>query len=386
MKGHIRERGKGNWYAVIEARDPATGKRKRKWHSLKANRKREAEDECAALIAGVNAGTYVEPKKTTIAQFLTQWLKHIKPNVAALTFERYEDIALKNIVPLLGAVLLTDLRAIQISDAYSTALVSGRRNGKGGLSPRTVHHMHRVLNQALQQAVRWEMLLRNPCDQLEKKDRPKVEKKAVPTIDAAATVQAIEAARQLRPFIPILLGSMCGMRRGEIAALRWKSVDLDRAELAVIASIEQTKVGCREKEAKGSKCRTLAMPALLVEELRRHRLAQAQELLRLGVRLDGETLVVTQADGSGLQPRSLTHAVTTFMKGQGSKVRLHGLRHSHASHMLAANVHPKIVQERLGHSSIAITMDIYSHLMPNMQADAAAKVDAVLKAFQKPGS
>ena len=302
------------------------------------------------------------------------------------TLERYEEIAKKNIVPLLGAAVLTKLKPIQISEAYAKALAGGRRDGKGGLSARTVHHMHRVLSQALKQAVRWDLLLRSPCDRLEKQDRPKVEKKPVATIDAAETVKAIGAARDRRLFVPILLGSMCGMRRGEIVALRWRNVDLDRAQIAVVASIEQTKAGCREKDAKAGRSRTIAMPALLVDELRAHRLTQAQEMLRLGMRPDGETLVVTKEDGSGVQPRSLTHAVAEFMKERGSKVRLHGLRHSHASHLLAANVHPKIVQERLGHSGIAITMDIYSHLMPNMQAEAAAKVDVALRGIDKNAS
>ena len=117
---------------------------------------------------------------------------------------------------------------------------------------------------------------------------------------------------------------------------------------------------------------------MAVEELRRWRVQQAQELLRLGVRANDDWHVVTQVDGSPLQPRSLTHVVSAFLKEW--KVTLHGLRHSHASHMLASNIHPKIVQERLGHSSIAITMDIYSHLMPNMQGEAAAAVDGVLRA------
>jgi integrase len=187
-----------------------------------------------------------------------------------------------------------------------------------------------------------------------------------------------------RVFVPILLGSMCGMRRGEIAALRWDAVKWDQGKIQIIASVEQTKAGCREKETKGSKCRTVAMPSLLIDELKAWRVRQAQEFLRLGIRPDGATRVVTQADGSSIQPRSLTHSISAFLKNQGSTVRLHGLRHSHASHLLAENVHPKIVQERLGHSSIAITMDIYSHLMPNMQADAAAKVDAALRAAKKP--
>jgi integrase len=281
-------------------------------------------------------------------------------------------------------VILSKLQPIQISGAYAKALESGRRNGKGGLSPRTVHHMHRVLRQALGQAVKWNMLVKNPCDQLEKKDRPKVERKAVATIDAAATMQVFDAARELRLFIPIVLGSMCGMRRGEIVALKWDAIKWDQEKIAITTAIEQTSKGCREKETKGSKARTVAMPALLVDELKAWKIRQAQEFLRLGMRPDGNTRVVTQADGSSVQPRSLTHAISDFMKAQGTSVRLHGLRHSHASHLLAENVHPKIVQERLGHSSIAITMDIYSHLMPNMQADAAAKVDAALRAAKKP--
>jgi len=112
--------------------------------------------------------------------------------------------------------------------------------------------------------------------------------------------------------------------------------------------------------------------------LRRWRLAQAEELLKLGIRWDDTRHIVTREDGEPLQPRSLTHVVSAFLKEWG--VTLHKLRHSHASHMLASNVHPKIVQERLGHSSIAITLDIYSHLMPNMQEGAAAAVDGVMRA------
>jgi integrase len=131
------------------------------------------------------------------------------------------------------------------------------------------------------------------------------------------------------------------------------------------------------QEAKSGRARTVALPSLAVEELRRWRLAQAEEMLRLGIRADDESHVVTQFDGSPILPRSLTNAMSAFLKEW--HITLHGLRHSHASHMLASNIHPKIVQERLGHSSIAITLDIYSHLMPNMQGEAAAAVDGVLR-------
>ncbi|WP_375762854.1 tyrosine-type recombinase/integrase [Bradyrhizobium sp. Pha-3] len=378
MKGHIRERSPGHWAIIIEQRDPSTGKRKRKWHSYKGN-KRQAQTECARLISEVKAGAYVEPSKTTVAEFLTRWLKHIKPNVSPRTHERYEQIATKNLAPLIGAKILSKLQPIDVSEAYSNALETGRRDGKGGLSPRTVHHMHRVLYSALNQAERWKLIVRNPAALLEKRDRPKIERKAVRTIDALSTAAVFDAARERRLFVPLVLASLCGLRRGEITALRWKSVDLENGQLAVIASTEQTDAGAiREKEAKSGRARTVALPAMAVEELRRWRVTQAQELLRLGVRADDDWHVVTQFDGSPLQPRSLTHVVSAFLKDW--KVTLHGLRHSHASHMLASNIHPKVVQERLGHSSIAITMDVYSHLMPNMQGEAAAAVDGVMRA------
>src|SRR5262245_56648374 len=125
MKGHIREHGKGNWYAVIDRPDPATGKRKRKWQKLKAKGKREAQIECARLISDVSDGIYIDAKKTTLKQFLEIWLTFIKPNVSPRTYERYEQLALKNIVPLLGEVILTHLQPIMISQAYARAVESG---------------------------------------------------------------------------------------------------------------------------------------------------------------------------------------------------------------------------------------------------------------------
>src|SRR6516162_8539808 len=378
MKGHIRERSPGHWAIVLSLTDPATGKRKLKWHSFKGT-KRAAQAECARLITVTRDGSYVEPSKLTVSQFFDRWLKHIKANVSPRTHERYQQIATKNIAPLLGAKALSKLQPIDISEAYSKALRSGRRDGQGGLSPRTVHHMHRVLYSALKQAERWKLIVRNPAALLEKRDRPKIEKKPVLTIDAPTTARVFDAARESRLFIPLILGSLCGLRRGEITAIRWKAINLDAGQLAVVASTEQCDTGpVREKEAKSGKSRTIAIPAMAVVELRRWKLAQAEEMLKLGTKVDDSWRVVTQADGTSPQPRTLTRAVSKFLKQWG--VTLHKLRHSHASHLLAANVHPKVVQERLGHSGIGITMDLYSHLMPNMQTEAAAAVDGAMRA------
>jgi integrase len=378
MKGHIRERSPGHWAIVLSLTDPATGKRKLKWHSFKGT-KRAAQLECSRLVTEMQDGSYIQPSKLTVSQFFDRWLKHIEPNVSPRTHERYQQIATKNIAPLLGAKALSKLQPIDISEAYSKALRSGRRDGQGGLSPRTVHHMHRVLYSALKQAERWKLIVRNPAALLEKRDRPKIEKKPVLTIDAPTTAHVFDAARESRLFIPLILGSLCGLRRGEITAIRWKAINLDAGQLAVVASTEQCDTGpVREKEAKSGKSRTIAIPAMAVVELRRWRAAQAEEMLKLGTKVDDNWRVVTQADGSSPQPRTLTRAVSKFLKQWG--VTLHKLRHSHASHLLAANIHPKVVQERLGHSGIGITMDLYSHLMPNMQTEAAAAVDGAMRA------
>src|SRR3974377_993807 len=137
MKGHIRERSRGRWAIVLDIRDAATGQRKRRWHSF-AGTKRQAEIECARLISELSGGTYLEPNKTTVAQFLDRWLDDIKPNVTPKTHERYPEILKKNLVPALGAVVLAKLKPMHIAGAYAKALSTGRKDGAGGLSPSTV--------------------------------------------------------------------------------------------------------------------------------------------------------------------------------------------------------------------------------------------------------
>jgi integrase len=241
MKGHLKERSPGRWAIVLEQRDPATGKRKRKWHSFKGT-KRQAQTECSRLITTMNAGMYLEPSKTSLAEFLERWLEGIKSQVSPRTHERYCEIARKNLSPLLGGALLSSLQPHQISAAYTKALESGRRNGKGGLAPRTVHHMHRLLKQALTQAVRWGILLRNPVDAV---DGPRVERSLLNTYDLSETVDVIETMRGTRMLIPTMLAVLCGLRRGEIAALRWRNLDLVAGCMAIAESAEQ--IGTAQK-------------------------------------------------------------------------------------------------------------------------------------------
>ena len=181
--------------------------------------------------------------------------------------------------------------------------------------------------------------------------------------------------------ITVILAVLCGLRRGEIAALRWRNINFDAAQLAVTESAEQTKAGVRYKNPKSGKGRTVALSARVVSALRAHRVQQAEELLKLGVALTGETFVAAQTDGSPLQPRTITHQWHLLLANKKTlpRIRFHDLRHAHATHMLSSGVHPKIASERLGHSKVGITMDLYSHVMPGMQEDAAARVDRALE-------
>ena len=204
------------------------------------------------------------------------------------------------------------------------------------------------------------------------------------TYDLAQTAVLMERLRPTRMFIPALLGILCGLRRGEIVALRWDDVQWDSESLSVVQSAEQTKAGVRYKEPKSGKGRNVRLSKTVLQELKVWRVQQAEEFLRLGIRPDGQTFVVTKADGNPLQPRSLTHEwMRLAASGELRRIRFHDLRHSHATHLFGSSVHPKIASERLGHSKVGITLDLYSHVMPGMQEDAVARVDDALRAVQK---
>lgn len=381
MKGHIRERSPGHWAIVLDVPDPKTGQRRRKWHSFQGN-KRAAQVECARLIAELDGGHYIEPAKTTVREYFERWLKHEKANVSPKTHSRYEELLMKNVAPVLGSVTLNKLTASKIDAAWSQLLESGRRNGKGGLSPRTVHHCRRVMLTAMEQAVKWDLLKKNPVSITRP---PKVERAKMEAYGAAQTGEMLSALKDTRMHIPALLAALCGLRRGEILALRWHHIDFVSAVMAVRESAEQVGTEVRYKTPKSGKARTVALSSSVIEELRRHRVAQAEEQLKLGIRPDADAFVVAQIDGKPIKPNSLTHEWTRqIAKTALPQIRFHDLRHSHATQLLAAGVHPKIASERLGHSTIGITLDLYSHVMPGMQANAAEQVDAAIKAAKKP--
>jgi len=375
MRGHIERRGKKSWRLKFDlGRDPATGRRQVRRVTVRGTRK-DAEGELTRLLNTIGEGVYVEPSKLTVAEYLDQWLANVKATVAPKTYERWEEICKKHLAVALGAHPIKALAPLHIQAYYVAALASGRRIGKGGLAPRTVHHHHRVLFQALRQAVRWRIIVHNPAADV---DAPKVEATEILILDHNQVPVLLAATKTTRLHVPTILALNTGMRRGEVLGLRWPDIDLDGAGLTVNQALEQTKAGLRFKPPKSrSGRRRIALSPLTVEALRRHKLAQGKERLALGLGKNDAGLVFTTLDGDTINPRTFSKEFARIVKRAGlAGVTFHALRHTHLTQLLRDGVNPKVVSERAGHASVAITLDLYAHVLPGMQEGAALKVDA----------
>jgi integrase len=379
--GHSRQRSPGSFERRYDlGTDLATGKRKTVTTTMRGSRK-DAERELRRLLHAVDVGQHVDPSRTTVREWLTTWLAAVEEEVAPKTHERYDEIVRNFLAPALGNMRLTKLGPVHIQEAYNALAIGGRRDGKeGGLAPQTRRHIHRILSAALGRAVEHQLIARNPCEAF-KKRLPKVERREMKTLTAAQAQRLLNAIRYRRVYWPVIIALATGMRRGEILALRWRNVSLNSGIIRIVESLEETKAGLRFEAPKTDRTRSVLLPSFAVEELRRLKCEQAEELLKLGVRQDGDTLLCTRADGGPMPPRSLSHEfakVTNPVMGN-PRVRFHDLRHSHATQLLLAGVHPKVAQERLGHSSISTTLDLYSHVTKTMQEDAAAKLDTAFR-------
>lgn len=379
MKGHIRKRGERSWAIVIDLGRDFAGRRKQKWHSVKGSRK-EAEGKLTDLLHQLATGGYVEPARLTVETFLERWLEiHARVNVAGKTFERYAQIVRNDLVPALGAIHLTKLAPLHIQGYYSKALQCGRKNGRGGLSAQTVLHHHRLLHEALAHAVKWQLLARNPVAAVEP---PRPRQKEIRVLDETQCAWLIEAAEGTRLYLPIMLAVCTGMRRGEILAVRWQDIDLCSGFLSVRRSLEQTRTTLIFKQPKSRHGRRIvSLPPLAVEALKEHLQQQSRLKEVLGLAYEDCDLVCCCEDGRLWKPSAFTSAYFALLHRRGiARFPFHSLRHSHASQLLRAGISPKLISERLGHSKVGFTLDVYSHLLPGMQEEAAMRIDAGLRA------
>jgi integrase len=385
-QGHIRPQGEGSWQLKFDlGRDPVTGKRKSKFVTFRGN-KRQAQAELTRLLAQRDAGSYVDPTKMTLAEYLNHWLTaDVERRVGKRTAARYREIVERNITPRLGYVPLRKLTAAHIEafevDLQRDGWVKPGKKGveapRRGLSAQTVLHVHRTLSQALNHAVRLEVLIKNPAKQVKP---PRPTSQEIKILSKQEIAALLAAAKGTYLYMPVLVAVTTGIRRGELLGLRWSDVDLKAGRLTVNQAMQRTKGELEFKSPKTKTSRrTITLPARTVEALQAHYKAQLEDRMKLGLGRDPHGLVFTRADGKPSDPDSLSKAFERLViKGKVTPITLHGLRHTHISHLLMDGVHVKVVSERAGHANVNITLNTYAASIPNMQADAAVRVNAWL--------
>lgn len=374
-RGSIIQRGPDprKWTLVIDlGRDVATGKRKRQWLTVTGSR-RTAEKQLAELLGEADSGVYIKPAKVTLGAFLERWLEdYAASRVRATTLEGYRWRA-HSVIAALGGSRLVDLRPEHIQAYYTSKLTTGQ------LAAGTLVKHHNLIREALATAVKWKLLTHNVAELVDPPRKVHKEMRALNASEIHRLLSACQGSHWHHIFHTL---TWTGLRRSELLGLRWKDVDLLMATLRVTQVLHQLSDGTfviqAPKTAKGRRAVALSPSSCLL--LRSHKERQEADAELLGLGITGDTLVFSHPDGSPHRPDTLTKAFRRIAHKAGLPgVRLHDLRHTHASLLLQQNVNAKVVSERLGHASIQITLDTYSHLLPGLQESAIQRFDAAME-------
>jgi len=376
MRGHIRQKGKNSWQIQIYTGTESDGKPHRRFETVRG-RKGDAQRRLTELLSSLDKGVYVPPGRLTVAEHLHNWLEgYVKTNCSQRTFDGYQSIIERHLIPALGHIQLKHLRKQAIEAYYGKCLNLVTRER---LSSRTIHHHHRVLSQALKQAVIDGYLGTNPCGLL----KVKVQRKNIMRTLIPAEVEVLLETAQDHYYYPVIYTAVStGLRQAELLGLRWRDIDLDMLSISVSQVLYKRRGICEFKEPKTSHSRRrVAMTPKLALFLREYRAERESLYWQLGQPLSLDGLVFASVEGKPLSPNILSHEFARIVKRAGLQgVRFHDLRHTFASLMLLRGAKPKVISEALGHSSVAFTMDTYSHIIEGMQEDAMALLDEVLPA------
>ena len=374
MQGSIRRRGKNSWEITVDAGRDAQGKRARKFLSLKGKRA-DAERKLRELLTGLDRGIPVNSEKGTVAQWLARWhAEYVIPTTRLTTRERYERIIKNHIVPHLGHIQLTKLSPPDIR-AMEASLI------QGGMAPKGVSLVHTVLSSSLKYGLRMEVLFRNAAQAV---SPPKVIRKEVDPPDIAEVRAILSRAKEEgHPLYPALhLIAYTGNRRGEALGLRWQDMDLDSGTISIVQSLSRsaTEGLIFQPPKTNSARRTVDLDEMTIAILREHRGQQLLHKMQLEGAYQDNDLVFADPLGGPLNPMALTRALQSLARKEGVRhIRVHDLRHFHASILLQQHQSPVVVSKRLGHANVSITMDIYSHLLPGWQKEAADLFASAMK-------
>lgn len=366
-EGTFRRRQDGLWEARLSL---PNGKRK----SVYGRTRRDAQDKLRAAQRDLDAGLDLSAERQTLAQYVERWLSaSVKPSVKVKTYEGYESILRVRVVPRLGRKLLARLTPLDVQALYADLEVAG-------LSDRSIHHTHRVLRLALSQAVRWGLIGRNPCDGA---TPPRPRRAEMHVLTQAQVAVFLEATRDHPSYALYVLAITTGMRQGELFGLKWADIQLDEGKLVIRRALQrQNEAGLVFIEPKTPRSRrTILLSQRAIDALREHRGRQLRKRLMLEAEWNDTDIVFCNDTGRPLDPGWQRQVFQQALKRTGLPViRFHDLRHTAATLLLSQDVHPKVVSEMLGHATISLTLDTYSHLVPAMHAQAAAAMDVLLGA------
>jgi integrase len=375
MRGSIVKRG-ARFYVVVDAPGAEDGERKQKW--IPAGKTRDEADRALVDIVGrMHRGIFVDPNRVTLGGYLTeQWLPAIAADIKPSTHELYTTLVRAYIKPRLGSVRLQSLTPAQVKKFETDLLIDGAKNGRP-LSPKSVRNVHTTLHRALADALALELVVRNVAAAV-KPPRGTPSTVHAWTADEVAAFLDNTDGDRLYPLWVLL--ATTGMRRGEALALRWSDLDMSASRVTVMrtASWVGKQVTFTEPKTRAGR-RLVPLSADTVAVLREHRKLQAEERLAAGSLYGAENLVFADELGQPFNPSNVTRAFGRAVQEGGlPPITLHGLRHSFATIALGAHVPVKVVSEVIGHSSTAITQDLYMHVTPGMADDAMTEVANII--------
>ncbi|HZO72828.1 MAG TPA: tyrosine-type recombinase/integrase [Ktedonobacteraceae bacterium] len=362
-KGSVFQRSNGRWVAKFLVEE--TGKYK----LLYASSEKEAYEKLDKALYDQRQGKLAAGPQRKLGDYLTQWLEEVqKDKLRTSSYVKYKKIIDTYINPALGHVYLQKLTPQQVQAFYN-------KKRSQGLSPKSINLIHGVLHNALDNAVKWSLVARNVCDLVKPS---KVVKPEIQPLTIEQAQQLLNVARGHRIETLLTLALTTGMRRGELLALRWADIDFNRNSLQVRHTVDFiAKHGYVENEPKTeSGKRHIALPPFIVEMLKSHRIQQLELRRKVGEAWQESDLVFTGLRGGYLNPRYVVKLFDKLLKEAGlPHIRFHDLRHSAATLLLSMGVEMKVIQEILGHSNIAMTADVYSHVSLSMQKVAMSKWD-----------
>jgi len=374
VRGYVVAKGHRFYAVIYEGIDPITGRERRRWHPAGTDRT-AAERMASRLAAGVGARNR-DPGLSLARYLLEQWLPAKRVSLRPSTWDGYRRIIELHVVPSIGHVPLRRLRIDHLESLYSDLLTTGRADRVGGLDPKSVLEVHVIVRRALADAARKGLIVRNVADSAEapRRRRPK---RVVRAWTAAQLLAFLEAARPHRLFTAFWLAATTGMRRSELLALRWEDLDADAGTISVHRALVSVAYELHETHGKTSTARRcIDLDPTTVGRLV-HWHDRLESELNRSVRLDD--YLFPTVEGRPTHPDLFSQAFNRLIaRIDLPRLRLHDLRHTHATLLLKAGVPIKVVSERLGHATPGFTMATYQHVLPGMQAQAARTFEALL--------